>query len=51
MPLTDKRIKALQPEKKPRRYFDGGHVPGGCPHGGNAVTSNCILTELSRKIC
>lgn len=24
MPLTDKQIKALKPEAKPKRYFDGG---------------------------
>lgn len=24
MPLTDKQIKALKPEEKPKRYFDGG---------------------------
>jgi hypothetical protein len=34
MPLTDKQIRALQPEAKAKKYFDGGGMylevaPGG----------------------
>ena len=28
MALTDRQIKALQPEDRPRRYHDAGSVPG-----------------------
>lgn len=28
MALTDRQIKAMQPEDKPRRYHDAGSVPG-----------------------